>query len=169
MKLRKLNKKADIPSLIIVGVILIFVYIVISVAFAKGFTDTLETLKNSGKFSSRSIETMNYVQQRTIPYLDYFIFFSLIGAIIGLIVSSIYIDAHPSIMMIFIVMLIVTIILAGYLVNAYDDFRKDAEITSTANQFRLTNIIFSQYFPGIIFVVGIIVIIILYSKSRYAP
>jgi hypothetical protein len=173
MKLRSItksmnSKKADIASLIIVGILLIFVYIVISIVFAKMFGDTIDIMKNSEAFenSPNAIDNMNFVQSKTIPYLDFFIFFSLIGAIVGLIISSIYIDVHPALMMIFMVALFLAIVIAGYLVNAYDDIKQEEVISDTASQFTLTNLVFGQYFPAIIFVVGMIIIVILYGKSR---
>lgn len=169
MKIKRLlnNKKADLPSLLIIGVVIFFGFSIIAVFFAHVFNDAINELKDSGQFSNNTVQIMDKVQTQTIPLLDFMMMFMFFASIIGLIISSVFIRTSPVIMGVFIILLIIVIILAAQFSNIYDDIRQTEEISSTASQFSKTNIILGQYFPLLIFFAGIIVIVILYSKSRY--
>ncbi len=113
-----------------------------------------------------TVNTITLVESKTIPLLDIAVFFILAGSLIGLIIASIYIDMPPAMVGIFLIGWVVTIFLSGIVSNIYSDVSSNPELSTTANQFTKTNFIAGQYLPTILFVVGIIVIIILYSKTR---
>lgn len=165
MKLLMKNKKADFPS-IIVMIAIIFALSLGAIIFSRVFLSITNELKDETKFSNNTIETIEKVESKTIPFLDLFIFIFLIGSFLGIIISSIYVDVHPAIVVIFIIMSVVAIILAGIFTNVYAEATETDELTSTASQFKLTNLILGQHFPVIIFVISIVVIVILYGKSR---
>lgn len=169
MKLRKIttlqkDKRGDFTSLIImIGVV--FGLALAIIIFSKVFLLVTSELKDTGHFSDRSIDTIELVEDRTIPLLDFFIFFTLIALMIGLIISSIYIDTHPAFTIIFIIALIVAVFIGGQLANVFDDVTADSTISATADEFVYTNLIFSN-FGLIILVVGIIIVVVLFGKSR---
>lgn len=160
----KMNKKADFTSLVI-GIAIVFGLALALIIFSRVFLAVTEELKGTGRFSDRTTETIETVEDNTIPLLDFFIFFSLIALMIGLIISSIYIDTHPALTIIFLIALIVAVFIAGQLANVYTEVVEDSAIASTAAEFEYTNLIF-QNFPLVIFVLGIIIVIVLYGKSR---
>lgn len=165
MKLVPKNKKGSFQGLVIAIVILVVVALA-AIIFSKVFLEITDELKSSGEFSDKTIDSITLVEDNTILLLDFLIFFSLIALIIGLIISSIYIDIHPVFTVIFLIVLIVAVFIAGQLTNVFTEVTTDAEITATASQFTYTNIILGEHFPTIILVVGIIIVIILFSKSR---
>ncbi len=160
-----LNKKGDIQSIIIMIVVVVMMALIV-IIFSKAFLDITGELKSSSQFSNTTIETIEGVEEKTIPLLDFLVFFSLISLIIGLIISSIYIKVHPALTIIFIIGGVVAVFLAGQLANVFAEISADPELASTASQFTLTNIILGQYFPLIILIVVIIVVVILYSKRQ---
>lgn len=159
------NKKADIPSLIISLIVILFAVGIGGILFAKVFLAVTTEMKTQPEFSNNTIENIEYVEGRTIPFLDYLFFFSFVAITIGLIISSIYIDVHPALMVIFIIALVVAVVLAGIFANAFVTIGEETEVISTYNQFPLTQIIIT-HLPLLVFVVGLIVVIILYGKSR---
>jgi hypothetical protein len=112
-----------------------------------------------------SVRVIEMVQTKTIPWLDYFFLFAFISTIIGLIISSIYIDTHPALMIIFIILLVVAVILAGIFANAFDAIGNSDSLLSTYNQFTMTKAVMSKL-PLILFAAGLLVVFILYGKSR---
>jgi len=111
---------------------------------------------------------MTLVEGKTIPFLDYLFFFSFIAIFIGLIVSAIYLDVHPALMIIFVLMLVVAIVLAGIFANAYVQVGEEPELITTYSQFTLTSWVI-QHFPLIVLAVGAVVIFIMYGKGRVNP
>jgi hypothetical protein len=159
------EKSADIPSLIISLIVILFAVGIGGILFAKVFLAVTSEMKAMPEFSNTTTENIEYVEAKTIPFLDYLFFFSFVAITIGLIISSIYIDVHPALMVIFIIALVVAVVLAGIFANAFVEIGEETEILSTYNQFVLTQIIIT-HLPLLVFVVGLVVIIILYGKSR---
>jgi len=161
------NKKGDAPSLIISLVVIIFAVILISLFFSKFFLLLITEMKSMEQFQNNTNAQASFtaVEQKTIPFLDYLIFFSFISIVIGLILSSIYIDTHPAFFVVFIIIFIFVIVLAGIFANVIDTIGNDSVMVSTYSQYRFTPLLVN-HFPLMVFVVGLIVAIVLYGKSR---
>lgn len=164
--LLKRQKKADLTSLIIGLVVIIAVMAMIAVVMSDSLIEMMDALKDSGEFSNNTISTINTVQTKTIPMFDFLIFFAFFAVAIGLIISSIYLDVHPAITVAFIIGLIIAVLLSAQFVNVYGELSDQEDISSSAAQFTLTNVIMGQYGPIFILVIGVIVIVIIYGKSR---
>lgn len=162
------NKKGDLPSLLIIGVVLFFAFSVIAVFFAYTMNSALDELKASGQFSTTATDAMTSVQDKTIPLMDFTMFFFFFASVIGMIVSAVYVRTSPVMVGVFIIFLIIVVIIAGQLVNMYDEIKATPEIVGTASQFTKTNILLGSAFPTLILISGVIVLIVLYSKSRYS-
>lgn len=164
-KRKKMNRRGDIQS-IVVSIIFVVVMAIVAVVFAMAFDEVMDELQEQEQFSNRSLETMEMVQGRTIPLLDFMIFFTLVGLMIGLIISSMYIDTIPALAPIFMLFLVVAVFIAAQFTNIYDRIATDDKVIATAEQFTLTNAILGSNFPIIILIIGTIVILILYGKSK---
>ncbi|MBA7490710.1 hypothetical protein ES702_01253 [subsurface metagenome] len=164
LKKLKKDKKGDFTSLVIM-IAVVFGLALALIIFSKVFLTITGELKDTDEFSTTTIATIETVEDNTIPLLDFFIFFSLVALMIGLIISSIYIDAHPAMTVIFLIALIVAVFITGQLANVYAEVVEDTTIASTASQFTYTNLILGEHFPIIILVLGIIIVIILFGKS----
>lgn len=160
------SKKGDFSSLIILGIIMVFVIAMVGLIFTDVFGEVLGELKDSGIFSEKSTDIMTNVQTQTPKYFDFFVLFMMITAIIGLIIASIYIDLPPGMMVVFIIAMIIAVVLAGQFANIWGETRDVSEVSDTASNLPFSNLILGQAFPIIILITGAIVIIVLYSKSR---
>ena len=160
-----MNKRGDFTTIIILVAIMLGLAIG-SIIFSKVFVDITEELKAVPEFSNKSVETIETAQTQAPKLLDFFVFFVLIAFFIGLIIASIYIDINPAVMIVFIVALVIAVLLAGQISNVFDEFATHPELTSTVSEFPMTSMILGSYFPIIILVVGMVVIVILYGKSR---
>lgn len=159
------HKKGDIISLIISLIVIFFVVAVIAVVFAKPLLTALGTFKTAEGMPDTAVQATELVETHAIPWLDYLVLFSFISIAIGLIVSSLYIDIHPALAILFILMLIVAVILAGIFGNTMQTIGSDPTIAPTYAQFTLSSVIFA-HLPLMVFIIGLIVLIILYGKSR---
>jgi len=166
----KKNKRADFSS-IIVMLVIVFTLAISAIVFSKVFTDVTDELKEQKDFSNRSVNTIDTVQDKSIPLLDFAVFFSIIAMFIGIIVASIYLDTHPVITVVFIIGLLVAIVLAGQFMNIFDEVTSKEQLQDTASNFTLTNAVMTDVsgvpvFPVLMLIIGIVVIVILYGKSK---
>jgi hypothetical protein len=163
----KKNKRGDISSLIIGLVVLIFAIGLISVMFSKFFLELTDIIKQEESIANNTnaMETISVVEENTIPWLDTFFLFCFVSTIIGIIVSSIYIDVHPALMIIFIIILLVAVVFAGIFSNVFGEIGEEDSVVDTYNEFVAMKAIMSNL-PLILFVTGIIVVFILYGKGR---
>lgn len=161
------NKRGDASSLIIALIVMVFVVGIIALMAGKVIPQLMIFLKTNPTMASdnNTVNTLNLVETKTIPWLDYFFLFVFFGSILGIIISSIYIDTHPVFMIFFVIILVIAIILAGIFANAFITVGESDALSSTYNQFTATKTIFNNL-PLILFIVGIIVMIVLYGKSR---
>jgi len=160
------NKRGD-ATLIIIGVVFLFIIAIISLIFSKFFLELLGVLKEDEMISTNnnSVEIIELVESKTIPWLDYVFFISFFAIAIGLIISSIYVDTHPAMMIFFIIILAVAIIFAGILSNVYVTAGETDTLLANYNQFAMTKGVLNNL-PLILFVMGLIVAMILYGKGR---
>lgn len=163
----KKNKRGDISSLIIGLVVIIFAVGIIAVMFSKFFLELTDIVKQEESIASNenAVKTISMVQTNTIPWLDGFFLFCFVATMLGIIISSIYIDVHPALMIIFVILLIVAIVFGGIFSNVFTEIGEDEEVSSTYNQFTATKAIMDNL-PLILLIVGAIVIFILYGKGK---
>jgi len=161
------NKRGDAASLIIGLTVMIFIIGVFALVGGKLILAITGALKNDPTFTSsnNTLNTLNLVESKTPGFLDYFFLFTIFSTIIGLIISSIFVQAHPAMMVIFIILLVLAIIFAGIFVNAYTQIGETDAVSSVYNQLTMTKALMS-HLPLILFITGLIVMIILYGKSR---
>jgi hypothetical protein len=161
------SKKGDASSLIIGLVVVIFIIAIISLMAGKVVPQLMNIMKSEPTIAANnnSVAAMELIETHTIPWLDYFFLFVFFGTVLGLIISSIYIDTHPALMIFFIILLVLAIIFAGIFANVFTQMGESSVLSSTYNQFTITKAVFS-HLPLILFVVGLIVVIILYGKGR---
>ena len=163
-----MNKRGDFTTIMIL-VALVLGLAIGSIIFYKVFYEITEELQAVEEFSELSNSTITTAQAQAPKLLDFFVFFTLVAFFIGLIISSIYIDVNPAVIIIFIVAMIIAVILAGQMSNVFDEFVSGGELTTdvtVAESFPLTTMVLGKYFPVIILIIGAVVIVILYGKSR---
>jgi len=160
-----MNKRGDFTTILIL-VALILGLAIGSIVFYKVFYDVTEQLKGIDNFSNQTIDTLNIAQTSAPKLLDFFVFFVLVSFFVGLIISSIYVDVNPAVVIVFIIAMLIAVLLAGQVSNVFDAFATQEELVSSVAEFPLTSMILGEYFPVIILVIGMVVIVILYGKSR---
>ena len=148
------NKKGDAASLLVM-VIMLFVLGIAAVLFSHFFLDTMEAMKDIDGISNNTINSITTVENQTIPLLDYLFLFTFIGILIAIVISSIFIDSHPAVIFIFIILLAIAIMVAAIFSNAFDEIGNQEELAPTYNQFSMTRNLMNIY-PLLILVAGII-------------
>jgi hypothetical protein len=163
IRIKQMNKRADISSILISMVIMIFIFILVAVLFARIFGDVLDEMQGMDEFSDDAKANFKYVDEKSIPLLDYAILFIFFAFLIGIIISAVYTDVHPVLLVVFIIVLIISLVFSGIFSNVYSEISGDSEISPTASQFSMSSWLMN-HLPVTIFFIALVVGIILYSK-----
>jgi uncharacterized membrane protein YeaQ/YmgE (transglycosylase-associated protein family) len=162
------QKKGDIFQIIFVLVIVLVMAILgllcgkLGYEITEAYKDPALGLQDTDSGSQANTQ----IQQMSIPLMDFFIFFFFLGSNIGLIISAIKTKYSPTIIFLFILLLLLEILLASGVVNLYQGFQSETSLDPIPTQFVLTNMLLSKYFPLIISVIGAVVLIFMYSKQE---
>lgn len=161
------NKRGDLVS-IVVMIIVVFTLALGAVAFWKVFTEFTSEFKTNPRISkhNKTVDVIETVEDKGQNLLDLLVFMTLVGLMVGVIVSAVYLPSHPVVTGVFIVGMLIAIFLSGIFVNVYDEFTEEPEMTATAAGFTFTNLILGEHLPIILTFLLIVVTIILYGKSR---
>jgi hypothetical protein len=164
-----MNNKAQVGSFlpyILIGIIVVLIFAVVVIPIAYTGNEVFDELKEEQNFgsSNNTIEEINKVQDFMIPGFDQLVFFVLIAMFIGTIVIAVFTDFHPIVLGVLILAFILLIIIGGLFANVYDEVRDTSILTSTADEFTLTNLVMGSQLPIIITILGAICIIIILAK-----
>ena len=160
------NKRGDSASILIM-ILVVFTLAVGGILGVKVMNEMFGEMKAMPEInqSNNTMDALDTIQDNAVNWIDFLFFFSIVATIIGLIISSMYIDVPPALAMVFIIGLIVAIFVAGQLSNVFAEFSQTSEISATANQFSMMQLIM-PILPFLILGVGIMVGIIIYGKPR---
>ena len=171
MKLKSIikpkSKKGDIFQIFFVLIILLIMGI-LGLLIGKLSYSVTEAYKAPALHLNDSATNANanqLVQTMAVPIMDFYIFFFFLGANVGLIIAAIRVKYSPTIMFLFILLMLIEILVASGFVNIYQGFHDEPSLSPIPQQFTLTNLLFNKYTPLIFTVIGAVVLIFMYSKS----
>jgi len=159
-------KKGDVATVIFVA----FVLFVIGMGMFIGhmvlnqIIPELEEFYNDSYTNSEGSEVFKKATQATnsmdTVYLGLFI-----GFLIAMIVTSYLTPAHPAMMGIFFLVVMILIIVAATLSNVWERFADNSAFTTTLTAFPKTELIM-DYLPWYIGVIGLVSMVILYMRYK---
>lgn len=144
----------------------LFVMAVISIIATQMWTQTNIVFQNLDN-STASQETKDQISSygQIMYYGDYFFVYTFIALLIGyLITASVSNTSNPVFVVIFLAVLIIVVLVAMILSNAWTYMLSQSFITEQ-DSYKLTDFILTN-FPIIAFFIGVIGIIIFYSRRR---
>jgi len=160
-----MNKKGDIFQLVFILIILLIAAIV-GLLFLTLSGKVITIYQSMPIMNQTTVVEVNNVMQQTAPTTtDYMIFFIFLGSVMGVVISAVKTNFSPTIIFMFLMLLVITIFVASGVVNIYSGFAQDVTLAEYANQLTLTNFIISKYTPLIMAVLGGLILLIMYGKS----
>ena len=159
-----MNKKADIAQLPVVLVI-VFIAAIIGFLFLVMSNNVNNFWQSSGLLNSSDAAktSITTIQSTSAPTTDWMIFLLFLGSNLGLVISAVRTKFSPTLIFFFILLLMITVLIASGMVNIYKGFAIGD--TATASQLVLTNFVFSKYTPLIMCIIGLMIMIIMWGKS----
>jgi len=160
------SKKGDMFQLLFLLIIL-FISAIVGLLFLGMTYGVFDTFSETGLLNETVVgqNAMNTLRGNAPYTTDYMVFFLFIGGIIGVCVSAIRTDFSPTLVILFIFLLLITIFVASGFVNIYSGFASAEALEETAGDLTLTGFIFSRYTPLLFAVLGGIIMLIMWSKQ----
>lgn len=162
-----MNRRGAMASIIVATALMLLAGIMVAGTLGP-FLLILDELKQEDAFGSNndSVAAINTVQDITPGLLDLAVFVIFMALILGAILTCIFSEQPLPILFIWIILMMIAVFISGQFANVYDEVRNTPELINGTSQLTLTNIILGTAFPIIILIASVIVIIILYAKSR---
>lgn len=162
------SKKGLISGLIAFLAVL-FLMGIISIIATQMWTQTNEVFQNlDNNTASQHIKDQIDAQGQIMYMGDYFFVYTFVALLIGyLITASVSNTSNPVFVIIFLAILIIVVLVAMILSNAWTYMLSQDFITEQDN-YKLTDFVLTN-FPIIAFFIGVLGIIIFYSRRREAP
>lgn len=165
--------KYDFTSLILVVVSL--VVLSLGVLFASSFfgqfgdelQKTANDLTEEGANSTYMNSSVDFLANDIENFNDNYFLWFFIAVFIGLILTAIYLEFTPAIMIIIFIFGIIAVLGAYLGTEIYSEAIIDESLASSGDLMTKTGLLMSNpYFPVFIFVGLIVMIVIMYSKKR---
>ena len=160
------NKKGDMFQLLLLLIIL-FIAAIVGLIFLALSQEVTQAYDESGLLNGTAIgQDANNMMRDTAPYTtDYMILFLFLGGTTGLVISAIRTNFSPTIIFLFILLMLMSIFVASGFVNIYRGFADTEVLSEYADKLTFTNFLFSKYLPLITCVLGAMIMMIMWGKS----
>lgn len=163
---KKFNKRGniivDISLFAIIAFVILLIMFVVNLFWSSTYDEVI-----AGEPDLAATADINTTYQNMDTWInswEYIFFFMIAAILVFLIISASVIDTHPAYFIVAIFALIVFIIIAASLSNAFNEFIDDDSFAEQKDEYSLaSNVIL--YLPIFIFLIGIVVLVILYSKT----
>jgi hypothetical protein len=130
--------------------------------------DTANEMVNDGSLNQTNADIATDFSANDIEkYSDNYVFWFFIVIFISLILTALYLDFEPSVMIIIFIVGLIGVLGAWLGSNIYGGFNEDTDLSTTSGTMNKTKLLMSTpYFPVFIFVGLVVMLIIMYNKKR---
>ena len=165
---KKFNKKANIPDILMMMVILFGIVIFLVILYyiwtqvSPELNIALDSVMPDGDATYSVNTTSTQVTDSTLTF-DSMMPLVIVGLLIMVLVSAFMVRSHPVFFFISIMVLAIFITLSAVFSNVYQTITDDSELSTTSSDFSITNL-FMDKLPYIILIVTVLTFIILWGK-----
>tara|TARA_R110002033_G_scaffold117111_1_gene161288 strand:+ start:182 stop:694 length:513 start_codon:yes stop_codon:yes gene_type:complete len=164
--LKKLgSKKGNVPLEAIIGMFLLFTIAIFWVVSSLVFTDITEAMVEDGDLDPIANTSITNLESRFSETFDGAFGLIFILLWIATLISAFYIDTSPVVFIISMTLLIILLVSAGFLGNAFAEVVEDSFLSSAGDKFPIMSFIM-QHLVAFILLIGGGVGLVLYGKSR---
>lgn len=166
----KTQRKYDLFTIIIISVVLstLAIFALMNTSFTKEIGTELRTTANDMDINQTyANESTQFIVVDLPQFTDNYIFWFFVATFVGLIITALYLEFEPAIMIIIFIFGSIAVLSAWIGTQVYGEFALDADLATTAGEMTKTQLLMSNpYFPVFIFVGLIIMMVVMYSKKR---
>jgi hypothetical protein len=157
------NKAVSDVGFVIVSLFSVAIIFLCIMLFANTLTTKVAPiLANQSNISSTALTTtISHAEAVT----DWAFLLVFIFGLLGIIITSFLFYSHPAFMVLWIILMAVFVVLSVFMANAYYDVSRESVFAPALAKLPITDFIMTKL-PLITLVLGIVSIIIIYSKSQ---
>jgi len=166
-----MKRKADLFSIIIVIAFLAILVVggLLSAGLFKDMGAGLKEAINDGGLTgaalNNSLAAADVLETDAPAYMDNFMFWFLIAVCMGMLISGLFLDFEPAIVIVLMIIGLLAVFLSTFVANSYDALANDPSIIEASSSMVMSNSVFGVFLPVIIFVTFILTMIIMYSRK----
>lgn len=168
MKLKQ-DKKGDVASIIYIVIFLFVMAIVlffISHMNREIYGEVLESVNETTNKYPEARDTIADIRQTEIYLWDYAFLGIFLGSLVVLVVMGFAVRISPVFYWIYGIVSLIILALGVVLSNVWQGMVADPEFATTLTYFPITNALLGSYFPLVVSVAIITLMVILFGKSR---
>lgn len=162
---KQLSKKGNVPLEAIISIFLLFVIGIFWIITSLMFTEITAAMVEDGDLHIEANQTITDLEERFPSTFDGAFGLIFIFLWIATLISAFYIDTNPVVFIISITLLIILLVSAGFLGNAFGEIVDDSLISVTASNFPIM-VYIMEHLVTFILLIGGGVALVLYGKSR---
>jgi len=164
-------RKTDLFSIIIVIAFLAILVVggLLSSGLFKDMGTELKSAINDGDLTgdalNNSLAAADVLETDAPNYMDNFMFWFLIAVCLGMLISGLFLDFEPAVVIILLIIMLLAVSLSTFVANFYDELANDAAISGASASMDMSSAVFGTYLPIIIFIIFIATMVIMYSRK----
>lgn len=162
----KYKKKGMLSGNFLIVLVMLFVLSIIFIVGYKAFTDINTDLQLDSDLSNESKAISADLHNRYPSTFDGAFAVFLVLSWLFVIVAGFYVDTHPILFAVMILILVAILFLAAIFANSYDEVVAEDEFSGLEDNFPILNFTVSNLLI-VALVMGISIIVSLFIKSRY--
>ena len=157
-----MNKKGDFTGVIflVVSISILAIFLLIVGYIVPQITTPLVEHIGISEEINKSLHVSSNVAEHTLPTLWMILF---AGLMLGLFATSFFIQTHPIFVPVFMLLLVIAILVAIPLSNAYEELSENAYLSTAAEQQSMIGFIM-LHLPLATFIIGLTSMIIAFAK-----
>jgi hypothetical protein len=170
----KTKKKYDLYSILITVIILLvlaigaLVFTHLVYEMGTDLKSEADDMTSDGSISSENADySTDFISNDLRNYSDNYVFWFFVATLIGLLLTGLYLEFEPSIMIIIFIFGSIAVLGAWIGSEINTEFATDTDLINTSAEMGKTQLLMGNpYFPLFIFIALIAMMIIMYSKKR---
>jgi hypothetical protein len=157
-----MNKRGDLTGVIflIVSIFAFAVFLLIVGYIVPEITTPLAEQIGTSEDINRSLNVSSNIAKETLPTIWLIIFG---GLLLGLFITSYFIDAHPIFIPVFVLLLIIAIVISIPLSNTYEELSENAILSGAATEQGMIGFILIKL-PFVTLIVGLLSLLVTFAK-----
>ena len=160
-----MNKKGSAKDMMFV-LVAIFLFAFITMLMMGVYSSYTESLEGHETFNNTVNNAVEESAMTTLNAFDYIFMFFILGLIIMVIASTFTIRTHPLFFFVSLLLLIITVIIGGVFSQVFETSAEADIMQEGVNEYSVIPFVM-DHLPTIILMVGVILVVILYAKTKY--
>jgi len=149
----------------IVAIASVFLFVITLLVVGKMFTSVEQSFVNSSMFDNETKEMVTTQEGNFYSIFDFVALFLLVGMLIAMIVSALFIRTHPIFFFVIVFVFVLTAFMGALFTNVFESVAGSSGFSDVADRLPLTEVVMNNL-PYFGVVALFVMVVVLYAKFR---